>query len=179
MRFGFLSTKSVRMIGSVLVYLANTIRSQSFSPSQRVDPIRTSWLCFTPNPPVGFWSSEVFPLRELSHLSMRHPLLPLSVTSHRSDPSCTRHLACYHFIRRISNRVLAHSRRSGPLPATIRHLTRSRQNRQTNAISTCDTLDFRGLIRRSIRTRSSGCYPNGGADPLLTFTLSKEYLLGR
>jgi hypothetical protein len=38
----------------VPVYLTDTVRSQGFSPSQRFDPARTLWLCFTPHPPLGF-----------------------------------------------------------------------------------------------------------------------------
>jgi len=46
----------------VPVYLTDTIRSQSFSLSQRFEPARASWLCFAPHPPLGFRSSEPFPL---------------------------------------------------------------------------------------------------------------------
>jgi len=41
-------------------YLSCTIRSQGFAPSQRFAPVRALWLCFTPLPPIGFWSSELF-----------------------------------------------------------------------------------------------------------------------
>jgi hypothetical protein len=45
------------------VCLTDTVRSQGFSPSQRFDPARASWLCFAPHPPLGFlWPSELFPL---------------------------------------------------------------------------------------------------------------------
>lgn len=37
----------------VLVYLANTIRSQGFAPSQRFNPARALWLYFMPHPPIG------------------------------------------------------------------------------------------------------------------------------
>jgi hypothetical protein len=46
---------------SVLVCLANTIRSQSFSLSQRFNPARTLWLYFAPHPPIGFVAFRVFP----------------------------------------------------------------------------------------------------------------------
>jgi hypothetical protein len=49
----FLSAKVTQAI-VVLVCLTNTIRSQGFSPSQRLNPARASWLCFTPHPPIGF-----------------------------------------------------------------------------------------------------------------------------
>jgi len=49
----FLTAKSVWVI-VMLVYLTNTVRSRGFSPSQRFDPTRTLWLCFTPHPPIGF-----------------------------------------------------------------------------------------------------------------------------
>jgi hypothetical protein len=45
----------------VPVCLSDTVRSQGFSPSQRFDPARASWLCFAPHPPLGFRSSELFP----------------------------------------------------------------------------------------------------------------------
>lgn len=56
----FLSAESARMIG-VRRCLYRTVRSHGFSPSQRFSPIRASWLCFTPHPPIGFRSSELFP----------------------------------------------------------------------------------------------------------------------
>jgi len=49
----------------VLVCLASTIRSQSFSLSQRFEPAWALWLCFTPHPPLGFWPSELFPPSQL------------------------------------------------------------------------------------------------------------------
>lgn len=68
----------------MLVCLASTIRSQGFSPSQRFDPTRASWFCFTPHPPVGFRPSECFPLSQLLHLSVPRPLMSLNVTSETS-----------------------------------------------------------------------------------------------
>ena len=44
-----------------LVYLASTIRSQSFALSQRFDLARASRLYFAPHPPVGFQSLQSFP----------------------------------------------------------------------------------------------------------------------
>jgi len=41
-------------------YLGCTVRPQGFSPSRRFSTTRTSWLCFAPHPPLGFWSSELF-----------------------------------------------------------------------------------------------------------------------
>jgi hypothetical protein len=54
----------------VSVCLADTVRSQSFSLSQRFEPARASWLCFTPHPPIGFRSPELFPPGRPWHLSM-------------------------------------------------------------------------------------------------------------
>lgn len=45
----------------VLAYHPSTIRSQSFSPSQRFSPTRTLWFCFTPHPPIGFLAYRAFP----------------------------------------------------------------------------------------------------------------------
>jgi hypothetical protein len=60
---------------TVLVCLPNTFRSQGFSPSQRFHPARAVWLCFTPLPPIGFRSSELFPLSQPWCLSTLVPLL--------------------------------------------------------------------------------------------------------
>lgn len=81
MRFSSFWRKLARVIVTMLVCLASTIRSQGFSPSQRFDPTRASWLYFTPHPPVGFRPSECFPLSQPLHLSMPRPLMPLSVTT--------------------------------------------------------------------------------------------------
>jgi len=70
------SAKPTRVI-VVPVYLADTVRPQSFSLSRRLDPTRASWLCFAPHPPVGFRPSELFPLSQPRHLSVPVALLPL------------------------------------------------------------------------------------------------------
>jgi len=49
------------LIVHVTACLTATIRSQSFSPSQRFVPSTPSRLCFTPHPLVGFRPSELFP----------------------------------------------------------------------------------------------------------------------
>jgi hypothetical protein len=59
-----LSAKTDQVIVSMPVYRTDTIRSQSFSLSQRVYPTWTSWLCFAPHPPTGFRPSECFPLSQ-------------------------------------------------------------------------------------------------------------------
>jgi hypothetical protein len=74
----FLLTKSALAIVDTPVYLADAIRSQSFSPSQRFNPTRTLWSYFVPLPSIGFWSSEFSPLNQQFHLSMLDTLLPLS-----------------------------------------------------------------------------------------------------
>ena len=40
--------------------LTDAIRSQGFSPSQRLDPTDASWLCFKPLPPIGFCGLQSF-----------------------------------------------------------------------------------------------------------------------
>jgi hypothetical protein len=57
-----LSTKSAQRIVGAPTYLTGAFRSQGFSPSQRLDPLWTSWLCFTPHPSPGFRPPELFPL---------------------------------------------------------------------------------------------------------------------
>jgi hypothetical protein len=60
-------------IVNVSVCLTDTIRSQGFSPSQRLYPAGASWLCFTPLPPIGFTAFRAFPAmvsREASRLPM-------------------------------------------------------------------------------------------------------------
>jgi hypothetical protein len=59
------------------VCLTDAIRSQGFSPSQRFDPARASWLCFTPHPPTGFRPSELFPLSQSLRLSTPVALMSL------------------------------------------------------------------------------------------------------
>jgi hypothetical protein len=59
----FPSAKSVQVVVAP-VYLADTIRPQSFSLSRRFIPTWTSWLCFAPHPPMGFRPSEPFPLNQ-------------------------------------------------------------------------------------------------------------------
>lgn len=61
----------------VPVYLAGTFRSQGFSPSQRFAPSRALRLCFASHPPLGFRSSELFPLSQPRHLSVLVALLSL------------------------------------------------------------------------------------------------------
>jgi hypothetical protein len=56
-----LSTKSASRIVGAPTCLTGAIRSQGFSPSQRFDPLETSWLCFTPHPSAGFRASRAFP----------------------------------------------------------------------------------------------------------------------
>jgi hypothetical protein len=55
-----LSTKSVSRIVAPTC-LTGAVRSQGFSPSQRFDPLETSWLCFTPHPSIGFPASRASP----------------------------------------------------------------------------------------------------------------------
>jgi hypothetical protein len=76
----------------VSVCLTDTIRSQSFSLSQRFNPARASWLCFAPHPPIGFRSSELFPLGQPWHLSVLAALMPfqparVSLELPRTPPS--------------------------------------------------------------------------------------------
>lgn len=70
----FLSAESTRKIGAQCC-LDCAVRSQGFSPSQRFSPFRALWLCFTPHPPLGFRSSEHFPLRQPRYLSISVALL--------------------------------------------------------------------------------------------------------
>jgi hypothetical protein len=72
----FLSAKVTQVV-VMLVCLTNTIRSQGFSPSQRLNPTRASWLCFAPHPPIGFRPSKLFPLNQPFRLSTFVTLLPL------------------------------------------------------------------------------------------------------
>lgn len=72
--FWTLMAKQARAI-VMLVYLASTFHSQGFSPSQRLHPTRTSRLFFTPHPPVGSWSSELFPINQPRCLSTSPTLL--------------------------------------------------------------------------------------------------------
>jgi hypothetical protein len=55
-----LSTESASKIVGAPTCLTGAFRSQGFSPSQRLDPFETSWLCFTPHPSPGFRASRAF-----------------------------------------------------------------------------------------------------------------------
>lgn len=78
--------------------LTDAIRSQSFSLSQRFSPGQSSWLYFTPHPPLGFMGLQSFS-HPVSRDVSRHPhtLMPLT------QPHCetTFHSACpaWHLAR--------------------------------------------------------------------------------
>jgi hypothetical protein len=77
MGFGPLSAKSAQAIVDVLVCLASTLRSQGFSPSQRIGPAWALRLCFTPLPPQGLHSLQSFdPLDQPYRLSAAVALMP-------------------------------------------------------------------------------------------------------
>jgi hypothetical protein len=59
----------------VPVCLTDTVRSQGFSPSQRLDPARAAWLCFTPLPPLGFGDGLQSFSHSASRCASRRPLL--------------------------------------------------------------------------------------------------------
>jgi hypothetical protein len=63
----------------VLVCLASTIHSQSFSLSQRFNPACTVWPYFMPLPSVGLQPSELFPLDKPYSLSRTVTLLPFKL----------------------------------------------------------------------------------------------------
>lgn len=78
------------------VCLTAAIRSQSFSLSQRFNPTRTLRLCFAPHPPLGFGSSEVFPLIQPLDLSTNHTLLSLRVMSGHKGRLSSMNSGCKH-----------------------------------------------------------------------------------
>jgi UDP-N-acetylglucosamine 2-epimerase len=57
-----LLTKQAEVIVVAPVCLTDTIRSQGFSPSQRLNPTSAVRLYFAPLPPIGFRPSELLPL---------------------------------------------------------------------------------------------------------------------
>ena len=75
--------------------LPGTIRSQGFSPSQRVHPTDASWPCFMPHPSTGFTVFRAFPTRQaVTPLDVRcSPVVPCSGASPvhaTSEPSSGR-----------------------------------------------------------------------------------------
>jgi hypothetical protein len=58
----------------VSVCLSDTLRSQSFSLSQRFEPARALWLCFAPHPPLGFVHGLQSFSRSASRDASRRPL---------------------------------------------------------------------------------------------------------
>lgn len=100
-----LSTKSASRI-VVSDCLPDTVRSQGFSPSQRLHPLETSWLYFTPHPSTGFRPSELFP-RESAATPLGIPC-SLAVT-HIASPGRNRAM-----LRRADSRALLRSRSRHP-----------------------------------------------------------------
>lgn len=89
MGFGSFRRSELRRSFCAVVYLATTIRSQGFSPSQRFDPAWAAWFCFTPHPPIGFRPPELFPLSQPWRLSTPDTLL--SLASGVSIATCSGH----------------------------------------------------------------------------------------
>jgi hypothetical protein len=84
-----------------------TLRSQDFSPSQRVAPRLAVRSCFIPVASLGFHPSERFPLKEPYRLSTAvalltftsRPCMPLeSATSHQTSFRSL-HVSCYRSTR--------------------------------------------------------------------------------
>jgi hypothetical protein len=86
-----LSTKSVPRIVAP-TYLTGAIRSQGFSPSQRLDPLGTSWLCFAPHPSIGFTASRASPAQPaVAPLDARcSPAVQVSAPERPKSPRCAR-----------------------------------------------------------------------------------------
>jgi hypothetical protein len=57
-----LPAKSNALVGKLPDYHTGTIRSQSFSLSQRFNPNTSLWLYFAPLPLIGFRPPKLFPL---------------------------------------------------------------------------------------------------------------------
>jgi hypothetical protein len=134
----FLSAESARVIG-VQRCLGCTVRSQGFSPSQRFSPTRTSWLCFTPHPPLGFWSSELFPRRQPRYLSISVALLSI-----RQRPGAT---GCPLFQFALAVR---HPPRPSSVGSSPRILSRTSVLRQTSSFPTIQ-LSLSGQFWRAVR----------------------------
>lgn len=153
------------------VYLADTIRSQGFSPSQRFRPARTVWLYFTPLPPIGFLTFRVFPTQPAdasldessSHAVERDDLVRQTGVGCRA--------ARDQLLLTIPFQPGYDDRRNG-------HLLLAGQESQETRLRSC-ALDFRVLIRLSVRTHPSSVTLRWGADTLLALTLSKAYQLDR
>jgi hypothetical protein len=79
-----LSTKPVSRIVGASTCLTDAFRSQGFSPSQRLNPLETLWLCFAPLPSVGFKPPELFPLSQPLRLSTPDSLLPFWLAYRRT-----------------------------------------------------------------------------------------------
>jgi hypothetical protein len=151
--------------------LADTIRSQGFSPSQRFEPARAVWLYFTPLPPIGFSTFRVFPTQTAdppfdgssSHAVERDDLV------RQAGVGCR--VARAQLLLTIPFQLGSNDHRGG-------HLRLAGQGSQEARLRYC-ALDFRVLIRLSVRTHPSSVTLRWGADTLLAFTLSKAYLLDR
>lgn len=153
------------------VCLTDTIRSQGFSPSQRFRPARAVWLYFTPLPPIGFLTFRVFPTQAAepplddssSHAVKRDALVRQAGVGCRA--------ARTQLLLTIPFQLGSNDHRGG-------HLRLAGQGSQGTRLRYC-ALDFRVLIRLSVRTHPSSVTLRWGADTLLAFILSKAYLLDR
>lgn len=153
------------------VYLTDTIRSQGFSPSQRFRPARAVWLYFAPLPPIGFSTFRVFPTQTAdppldessSHAVERDDLVRQAGVGCRA--------ARDRLLLTIPFQLGSDDHRSG-------HVHLAGQGSQETRLRYC-ALDFRVLIRLSVRTHPSSVTLRWGADTLLAFTLSKAYPLDR
>jgi hypothetical protein len=169
---------------------------QGFSPSRRFTPTRTSWLCFTPHPPLGFWSSELFPLRQPRYLSISVALLsfrqppgftgePVSPCGPRSPSSASPSMMGSSpeipprtsDLRQTSStpiiRLTPNSRWWRVARATQRVVARLSLGSRLTPLGKLQRLrasqgvDFRAFIRRRVRSRY-GMLPLYQVDALLT-----------
>jgi hypothetical protein len=186
----FLSAKSAQVIG-VRRCLGRTFRSQGFTPSQRFSPTRAWWLYFTPLPPIGFRSSELFPHRQPRHLSMSVALLSfaslrgypanwspssalairrrprlLSVRSSPEIPSCPSDSAGHHPCRPLRLRVVVGV---GERSRSIQRVGARRSPGsppppfgEMQRHRASLGVDFRALIQRRVRSWGTGVIPRPG-----------------
>jgi len=200
-----LSAESARVIGSQRC-LGCAIRPQGFSPSRRLSPTRALWLCFAPHPPIGFWSSELFPLRQPRYLSISDALVsfrqPSGSTGEPVSPSAPAIHRPFRPSRMgynpelpprtpVSRQTSSSSAPTcveldeGERPVRSRGLTRGNCPARASPLAgklqrrpAGQGVDFRALIRRRVRFWHS-VLPPYQADALLTFPPSEVCQPGR
>jgi hypothetical protein len=159
MRFGAFRREQ-RRDRTVPGCLADTFRSQGFSPSQRFDPTVASWLFFKPLPSIGFLAFRAFPARPAD--SPLGTSCSLAVGPRRCRVLLPPFAASNRSKRQSKSRQIAlgagSRHRAHPDSAEAHAEMKHRQS---------SSPDFRALVQPSVRHSAPRCSRH--AEPLLSW----------